>query len=89
MKEVRVTVRLNPETKALLVEAADLRGETLTQFVVSTLSEAAEKVVAASYCGTGLSRRDRDLFLRLLDNPPAPNAALQRAAARYMRQSAR
>jgi hypothetical protein len=27
-----------------------------------------------------LSDRDRDLFLELLDNPPAPNEALRRAA---------
>lgn len=30
-----------------------------------------------------LSDRDRDLFLALLDRPPAPNAALRRAAAAY------
>lgn len=30
-----------------------------------------------------LSDRDRDRFLDLLDNPPAANAALKRAAARH------
>ena len=29
-----------------------------------------------------LSDRDRDRFLELLDNPPKPNAALRKAAAR-------
>jgi uncharacterized protein (DUF1778 family) len=31
---------------------------------------------------TPLSDRDRDRFLALLDNPPEPNAALRRAAAK-------
>ena len=33
-----------------------------------------------------LSDRDRDIFLSMLDNPPAPNRALRRAAARYKRR---
>jgi hypothetical protein len=33
-----------------------------------------------------LSDRDRDLFLALLDNPPAPNKAFRRAAAKYKRR---
>jgi hypothetical protein len=33
-----------------------------------------------------LSDRDRDLFLALLDNPPPPNKALRRAAARYKKR---
>ena len=32
---------------------------------------------------TQLSDRDRDLFLDMLDHPPAPNAALIEAAARH------
>jgi hypothetical protein len=33
-----------------------------------------------------LSDRDRDHFLDLLDNPPPPNEALRRAAARYKKR---
>jgi hypothetical protein len=35
---------------------------------------------------TPLSDRDRDIFLALLDNPPAPNAAFKRAAAKYKKR---
>lgn len=87
MNDTRLDVRLKLDTKALLVQAAELRNETLTQFVVSTLSEAAEKVVAA-HARRVMSNQDRDLFLTLLDNPPEPNKALKRAAARYRRQQA-
>ena len=33
-----------------------------------------------------LSDRDRDRFLTLLDNPPAPNEALRRAAATHQKR---
>jgi hypothetical protein len=33
-----------------------------------------------------LSDRDRDLFLDLLDNPPGPNEALTRAAAKHRKR---
>ena len=35
---------------------------------------------------TPLSDRDRDAFLALLDNPPPPNEAFRRAAAKYMKR---
>jgi hypothetical protein len=35
---------------------------------------------------TPLSDRDRDLFLAMLDNPPAPNEALRRAAAKHRKR---
>ena len=87
MNATRLDIRLKRDAKDLIQQAADLRNETLTQFVVSTLSEAAQQVVAA-HERTVLSNRDRDLFLKLLDAPPAPNKALKRAASRYQRQKA-
>ena len=36
-----------------------------------------------------LSDRDRDIFVNLLLNPPAPNEALKRAAARYKKKHGR
>jgi uncharacterized protein (DUF1778 family) len=35
---------------------------------------------------TPLSDRDRDRFLAMLDNPPAPNEALRRAAAKHRKR---
>ena len=82
MKATRLDIRLNPDTKELIQHAAALRNQTVSQFVVSTVSEAAGNVVA-EHARRDLSDRDRDLFLRLLDNPPTPNAALRGAAETY------
>jgi uncharacterized protein (DUF1778 family) len=87
MNPTRLDIRLKPDTKDLIQQAAELRNETLTQFVISTLSEAAEKVVAA-HERTVLSDRDRDLFLKLLDAPPKPNKALKTAAMRHRKRQA-
>ena len=35
---------------------------------------------------TTLSDRDRDLFLRLLENPPRANAALRKAMSKHRKQ---
>ena len=42
-----------------------------------------DEVVFAEECRTPLSDRDRDLFLKLLENPPEPNEALRKVAAKY------
>ncbi|HEY2911589.1 MAG TPA: DUF1778 domain-containing protein [Gemmataceae bacterium] len=36
-----------------------------------------------------LSKRDRDLFLNLIDSPPEPTPAFRAAAARYKKRHAR
>lgn len=87
MNATRLDIRLRPDTKDLIQQAAELRNQTLTQFVVSTLSEAAAKVVAA-HERTVLSDRDRALFLELLETPPKPNEALENAAKRYAKRTA-
>jgi len=87
MNATRLDIRLKQDTKDLIQQAAELRSETLTQFVVTTLSEAAKEVISAHERAV-LSNRDRDLFLNLLDNPPKPNNALKSAARRYQKRQA-
>jgi len=87
MSGTRLDIRLQPDTKELIQAAAELRNQTLTQFVVATLADEAGKVIAA-HERTVLSDRDRDLFLEALDNPPAPNRALQNAARKYKKRLA-
>lgn len=88
MSTTRIDIRLQLEAKELIQQAAELRNQTVTQFAVSTLTEAAGRVVA-EYERRELSGRDRDLFLKLLENPPEPNAKLRRAAASHRKNVAR
>jgi uncharacterized protein (DUF1778 family) len=78
----RLDVRLGEEQKKLIEQAAGFLGQTISAFTVATLVRQAEEVVER-FGTLRLSDRDRDAFLAALDNPPAPNAKLRRAAKRY------
>jgi uncharacterized protein (DUF1778 family) len=78
----RLHVRLGADQKALIERAASYAGETLTAFTVSTLIERARRIVAERDVA-GLTDRDRDRFLVLLEAPPAPTPALRRAVVRH------
>ncbi len=68
--------------KALLQRAADLKGESLTEFVIRSAKEAADRVVEEATIWR-LSAEDSRLFVETLLNPPEPNATLRAAAAHY------
>jgi len=84
----RLDVRLPGPLKSLIQEAAELSGQTMSDFVISTLSETARRVVHRERL-TMLSDRDRDIFLKMLDADAKPNQALRRAARRYKTHHAR
>ena len=88
MNATRLEIRLKPDAKDLIQQAAGLRNQTVTQFVLATLSEEAGKVVAEHQQAV-LTDRDRDAFLKLLDAPPKPNKALRKAAERHGGRAAR
>lgn len=85
MSNVRLVIRLPEEIKELIQEAAELRNQTVTQFILATVVAEAEKIIQRHQV-TVLTDRDRDLFLQLLDDPPNPNRALKKAAKRYKKQ---
>ena len=76
----RMNLRLRPEQKAKLMRAAALRHTDLTDFVLQAALREAEAVIEESERIT-LSERDSLLLLKLLENPPAPNAKLRAAIA--------
>ena len=88
MSATRLEIRLKQDAKELIVQAAELRNQSISQFVLDTLSEEASKVVEA-HQKTVLSDRDRDAFMKLLDNPPGPNNALRNAAKQYRKRIAK
>ena len=75
----RVSLRIRPEEKALLLRAAALNHTDLTDFMVRHSVRAAKSVIREAD-HIRLSERDSMLVLDLLENPPAPNAKLLAAA---------
>ncbi len=86
--DARLDVRLPGPLKELIQQAADLSGQTVSDFVVSTLTEKARRMVQQERL-TILSDRDRDRFLKMLDADIKPNSALRRAAKWYQKQHGR
>ena len=78
----RVHLRLDARTKRKLERAAAYEDTTVSRFVLQNAVAAAERVIEARE-RIVLPATDWDAFHDALLNPPAPNAALQRAARRY------
>lgn len=74
----RLEARLPASVYATLKRAAELKGRSLTDFVVSAAHDAAQRAIEEEGL-IRLSAEDQRRFAEALINPPAPNAALQRA----------
>ena len=82
-KGSRFEARVSPEKKALWQRAADIHGSTLTEFVVNSVMEAAERTIKEAEF-MDLTHRDRVAFAEaLLGTPASPNAKLRKAAERH------
>lgn len=80
-RTARVQMRLSGEQKRLLEQAAAIRGQDFTSFALGALLKEADDVVAKHHVTT-LSQRDFREFVKLLEHPPRPNAALKAAFRR-------
>jgi uncharacterized protein (DUF1778 family)/GNAT superfamily N-acetyltransferase len=81
----RLGFRLDEQSRLLIERAAQLERRKLTEFCVSTLTEAARCTIADHETLT-LSERDRELFFEVLVHPGAPNDRLKRAVAEERRR---
>src|SRR5580704_6483331 len=74
VRNQRLEARITREQKRLIERAAQLRGTSVTDFIVSELQEAAAATIRDSET---LRLRDdaREAFLKALLNPPEPNSA--------------
>jgi len=82
IRDARLEARVPRETKTLWERAAAVQGRKVTEFVVSSASEAAHRILRESELSS-LTRLDRIAFVEALLNPPAPNERLRKAAARH------
>lgn len=78
----RIQARATKHAKERLERAAAVRGVSLSDFLISTALEQADKTLRA-HEQIELSARDSMAFAAALLNPPAPNEALLAARRRY------
>lgn len=81
-KANRLEARLTDEQKALLQHAAELRGQTLSEFVIRAGEEAATRVLDRAGVIV-LAARDSAAFVEAVLHPPEPGQRLRAAARRY------
>ena len=83
-KNERLEVRVSAAQKALVQEAAALQGRTVSEFVASSVQQAAEQAIREHKVIT-LTAEDSRAFAEALLAPPAPNERLRALAERYRR----
>jgi uncharacterized protein (DUF1778 family) len=79
-KAERLEVRTTSAQKRLIERAAELRGTSVTDFVVSNIQAAAVEIM--EFESLVLRDEAREVFVKALLNPPEPNEALKSAVAR-------
>jgi uncharacterized protein (DUF1778 family) len=81
-KAERLVARVSATQKKLFQRAADLQGRSLSDFVTSSLQEAAERVIREQE-SIVLGAADSRAFVEGLLNPPPVNARLRDTIRRY------
>jgi uncharacterized protein (DUF1778 family) len=81
-KNERLEARLTPDQKRLIERAAELRGSTVTDFVVASAQQAAADTIR-DFETLVLRDQARDVFINAVLNPSPPNDAARAAARRY------
>ncbi len=75
----RIALRVRPADKALIMRAAAFAQSDMTTFILQAAVREARSVVE-EHERVELTERDSRLVRELLENPPAPNAKLRKAA---------
>lgn len=84
LRKERIDFRTTRANKELIERAAAVLGRSISDFAVSTLVDAAGRVVREHEILT-LSARDQTMLAEALLAPPAPPARLAKAARRYQK----
>jgi uncharacterized protein (DUF1778 family) len=85
IRDKRLEARVTEDQKRLIERAAQLRGRTVTDFLVTEIQEAAAATIR-DFETLQLRDKARELFMHALLNPPEPNAAANEAMARYKKR---
>ncbi len=75
-KNNRINIRVSDDDKEILELAARYSKQSLSSYIVDIVLKQAELDIKKNETIT-LNNEQRDLFLKILDNPPLPNEALK------------
>ncbi|MBR0574457.1 DUF1778 domain-containing protein [Pasteurella atlantica] len=75
----RISIRISRDDKEILQKATLLSKTTITDFVLKHVLYNAKEIVK-EHEESSLSKNDLAFIMDLLDNPPAPNERLMKAA---------
>ena len=78
----RLEARVTVEQKSLIERAAALQGRTLTDFVLTSVQDAARRAIE-EHQQLALSVRDSEAFVDALMNPQPVNDRLRDTVSRY------
>lgn len=78
----RIEARTTPEVLAVVRQAAEIQGRSLSDFVVSAAEEAAKKAIEDAHV-IRLSAKAQRQFVEALLSPPETTDAMKRAADRH------
>ncbi len=84
LKSERLVARVSQDVQQLIQTAAELSGATVSQFLVESAINKANKVISQSQT-IRLSMEGAEALFSVLENPPPPNAKLKAAALRHKR----
>lgn len=83
VKHQRIDLRTTSTIKNTLAHAAELKGATISSFMVEAAYEKAKMVIKENEVIT-LPNSERDRFLSLLERAAKPNAKLKQAMKKYL-----
>lgn len=78
----RFDARLNQKQKLLIQRAADMEGRSMTDFVLQSAEQAAERTIEQHFLLT-LTARDSVTFVDAILKAPKPGKVLRRAVQHY------
>jgi uncharacterized protein (DUF1778 family) len=81
----RISARIPLNVQERVQQAADMIGATVNQFIIQSALNAADQIFQREKLLV-LSNDETQHFFHLLDNPPAPNAALRSAQQRFLKR---
>ena len=84
-KSERINLRLDAAAKHKIEQAASLEGRTVSGFILSSALTCADEAVRAHETMV-LGKRDAEVFLDAILNPPKPNEKLRRAMREYRKR---